>query len=163
MENKEWWNTSQNKKETEMAELSLLEEHAKDSKSLEPFQFSPNYYVERNCQTNLELATHLYHGTTEEHLEDIKKNGLKPSCKTGINNFPHITKTNSVYLTTDKHTAYLVSRMNWKQKGIIISIPKANIPLDKLKLDENLESECNSFRLEESISSDSFSNIEEIS
>ena len=144
-----------------MTELSLLEKHAKDSRSLEPFQFSPNYFVERNCRTNIETATYLYHGTNEEHIETIKKDGLKPSRKTGNNNFPDFSNPDSIYLTTSKTIASIFARRT-NRKGFIISIPNSAIPLEKLKLDCNIMEVCTCFRLEESISPDCFSSIEEL-
>jgi len=131
------------------------------------FRFSLVWEFERKARVNLKLSKFLYHGTQERRLKKILEDRtLKPNSETGEVNYLELSHKKSVYLTTSKGMsqkwAYWNcnksdSVTNWsesvhfhitrKEKAFIIAIPK-KLLAHRLKLDDNLPSDGESFRVE---------------
>ncbi len=75
----------------------------------------------------LEKSKFLYHGTNRESINKIMKEGLKPGIYTNNINYPNLSDSNAVYLTSNKESAYWYARK-----------PTVIIKVDVSKLDKRL-------------------------
>jgi hypothetical protein len=88
-----------------------------------------------------------YHGTQESRLQSIIKEGLKPSCMTGHENY-EISVKDAVYLTEDPKEAEMWANWNRKdivtqkethrEKAFVICVPKSRVDQNRLEKDRNL-------------------------
>ena len=142
-------------------------------RSLYGYRFSANWEFERKARVNLKLSKFLYHGTQERRLKKILEDKtLKPNCETGEINYTGLSHKKSIYFTTCKEMARNWANWSvknipilevWKnratnkndipfkecrqEKAFVIAIPK-KLVAHRLKLDENVINEGESFRVE---------------
>jgi hypothetical protein len=151
------------------------------------YRFSPVWEFEKYARTNLKFSSFLYHGTQERKLNEILKDKtLKPNRDTGRVNYVDLAHSGSVYFTTNKGLASLFAYNNtetskafenWSvrackknairlnlfrhEKAFVIAVPK-RLLAHRLKIDENLQSEGESFRIEGPIRLNLECTIEEV-
>lgn len=137
------------------------------------FRFSSVWEIEKYARVNLKQSKFLYHGTQEQKLNKILKDRtLKPFVVTGEINYIELSHKESVYVTTNKDMASkfaywsirnIPALENWKEKAsinqnmslyvsrkekaFVIAIPK-KLLAHRLRIDENLQCDGESFRIE---------------
>lgn len=100
-----------------------------------------------------------YHGTTEDKIDHILTEGLKPNSMISPEFITYnISKPNSIYFASDPYLAEKFAEANkyrtdpkasyFKQKTFLILIPKRLISKKEILPDENLYEDEPSFRIE---------------
>jgi len=79
-----------------------------------------------------------YHVTKKSNLEGIKKHGLQPNSLVGKKNFMHLSKPNSIYLSTTAESA-LEFVADFGKPHVLLIIPEFALKRAKLIKDENFE------------------------
>lgn len=98
-----------------------------------------------------------YHGTTEDKIDHILTEGLKPNSRISPEFITYdISKPNSIYFSSDPYLAEQFAKNNiWRssfdprsQKTFLVLIPKRLISKKEMLPDENLYENEPSFRVE---------------
>ena len=87
-------------------------------------------YLGRRFDGDEPKTIRLYHGTTDAHLDSIKKSGLQPPTKTNVKNFDVPKRySDNVSLAENKSTAYWYARNNLeKGEPVIVGV---DVPYSK--------------------------------
>lgn len=91
-------------------------------------------------ETMLKNVKHVYHATSRENLSKIREHGLKTNTAIDKKNYGYLSKSNSIYFSTNpKHAKKFIAWCN--QECVILEIPIEEIENKCLVVDENFTGE----------------------